>query len=564
MAVAGFRECAQAAGLNGYRWEAPGKRPLNILQTIGNGCAFFDFDNEGNLDILLVGPKVALYRGDGHGGFTDVSQAMGVATLEGHFLGCAVGDYDNDGYPDVYLTAYRGGALLHNEAGKGFKDVTKAAGIAPQPWATTATFFDANRDGHLDLYVGNYVQFGPDTDPQLCASGDIKTSCGPRYYDPEAGHLYLGSGNGTFRDGTQAAGITYLRKNSEAITTSEKASGKCLGVAAADFDGSGHISIALANDEMPGDLLRNTGRGRFENVGQASGTAYDANGGMHGGMGIDWGDVNNDGKLDLFVGTFQNEPKCLYINGGSGFFEERSDQFKLHAAHPLVTFGSKFFDFDNDGFLDLILANGHVQDNINEIDRSAFYRQPTLLFQNQGGQRFEDVSARLLDAGSRRPIVGRGLAVGDYDNDGRRDVLIVDSEGTPLLLHNEFSTSAGNRWVGFALSQPPGAPGGRDAYGAVVTVRAMGGRTRMRHCHADGSYMSSSDKRLHFGLGSAAEIESVTVRWPDGTTEKWPGSGNNPADGGLLANRYHRLVRGTGVPADTRISMRAPAPRPER
>lgn len=515
------------AGLN-YQWKAVGSRPLNILGTIGNGCAFLDYDGDGNQDILLIGSPCALYKGDGKGKFADVSAQTGIASLSGRYLGVAVGDINGDARPDLYVTAYRGGALLQNEGGT-FRDVTKAAGLPSQPWTTSATFLDANGDGSLDLYVGNYVQFGPNTDPQLCESGGLKTACGPRYYDPASGALYLGNGKGGFRDTTKAAGIAYLKKSAEAIATAAKLSGKSLGVASADFDNSGSIGLALANDEMPGDLLQNKGRGRFENIGQLSGTAYDRNGGMHGGMGIDWGDVNNDGKLDLFVGTFQNEAKCLYLNQGDGLFDEQSDRYSLAPARPYVTFGSKFLDFDNDGYLDLLIANGHVQDNIDQVDKSATYRQPTLLLRNEGGERYEDASARLSED-ARRPVVGRGLAVGDYDNDGKVDGLVVDSEGAPLLLHNEGK--AGN-WIGFRLSQPDG---NRLSYGAVVTVKA-GDKTYVRHCRADGSYMSSSDPRVHVGLGDAKAVASVTVRWPGGKTESF----GAPAPG-----QYHLLERGKG------------------
>ncbi len=525
----GFHDRATEAGLN-YRWTATQPRPLNILGTIGNGCAFLDFDGDGNLDILLVGPKIALFLGDGKGAFRDVSASVGLSSLSAHYLGCAIGDVNSDGRPDIYLTAYHGGTLLQNVDGKTLRDTTPTSGIPSQPWTTAAAFLDANGDGNLDLYLGNYVKFGPDTIPQLCTSGKLKTACGPRYYDPEAGRLFLGNGKGAFQDGTKAAGLQYLSKSAEAVETSAKLSGKCLGIAVADYNDSGHPGIALSNDEMPGDLLQNQGKGRFTNTGQLSGTAYDREGGMHGGMGIDWGDINNDLKLDLFVGTFQNEPKCLYINTGKGLFEESGESLGLLSARPYVTFGSKFLDFNNDGWLDLIFCNGHVQDNIDAVDSAATYAQPTLLYQNSEGKRFTEVSEKLMDTTARRKIVGRGLAVGDYDNDGRMDVLIVDSEGAPLLLHNETATE-GN-WIGFSLSQASG--GNRSAYGAVVTVEA-GGRKQIRHCRADGSYMSSSDPRLHFGLGVAKQADTITVRWPDGKTESL---------GPLTGGRYYTWERG--------------------
>lgn len=489
-----FREVAQEAGLT-YRWRIAGKRPLNILQTIGNGCAFLDYDRDGNLDILLVGTPPALYRGDGKGNFTDLSVESGVGALKGHFLGCAVGDYDADGFPDIYLSAYRGGALLKNEGGKSYQEVTRVAGLGPQPWGTSCAFSDVDRDGKLDLYIGNYVQFGPETDPQLCDNSGIKSACGPRFYKPEKSRLFRNLGRGRFGDSTEA-------------WKAHEVEGKALGVAFADPDGSGREALAIANDEMPGDLLANQGMG-FKNIGKESGTAYDDSGNVHGGMGIDWGDYDNDGRFDLFVGTFQNEAKNIYRNEGSGLFTDMSASLGMAPAAPFVTFGAKWLDIDNDGWLDLALANGHVQDNIAEIDKTTTYRQPLFLMRNSEGRAFENVSAR-LDVAARRPIVGRGVATGDYDNDGRIDLLVVDSEGAPLLLHNEVKDAG--HYLTITLE---GKTSNRSGIGAVVTVKG-GGKTITRRCGTDGSYLSASDVRIHFGLGEAPRAESITVRWPSG------------------------------------------------
>ena len=375
-----FTDVSASAGLN-YQWGIAGKRPLNILQTIGNGCAFLDYNNDGNLDILLVGPKLALYQGDGKGHFKDVTHAMGLDKLHGHFLGCAVGDYDNDGYDDLYLSGYRTGILLHNEHGKGFKDVTAAMGLPVQPWGTSCAFADVDGDGKLDLFIGNYVEFGPDK-PQLCkaGTGTLMTSCGPRYYQPEHGALYRNLG-GHFQNVTQPWAV-------------QKTSGKVLGVAFADLDGSLRPSLALANDEVAGDLLQNN-RTKFTNIGATAGTAYDADGSAHGGMGEDWGDYNNDGKPDLVVATFQREAKCIYKNDGKGLFEEQSAALGIgDKGLPYVSFGVKWFDFDNDGWQDLIFASGHVQDNIHAIDSSTDYREPLMLLHNDGGTHFTDLSTQ--------------------------------------------------------------------------------------------------------------------------------------------------------------------------
>jgi hypothetical protein len=413
---------------------------------------------------------------------------------------------------------------------------------------------DVDNDGLLDLFICNYVQFGPDTDPQLCkgSTGEL-TSCGPREYQPEPSRLFRNRGGGRFEDVTRALGF-------------DKLTGKALGVAAADYNASGWQSISVANDEMAGDLMRRVANGKFENIASAVGTAYDENGNVHGGMGTDWGDYDNDGRLDLFVGTFQRETKNLYRQEADGLFVDRAKMLGLAPALPYVTFGAKFLDFDNDGWLDLIIANGHVQDNIAQFERGATYRQPTQLFRNEAGQKYREVTAQMEEM-ARRPIVGRGLAIGDYDNDGWTDVLIVDSEGKPLLLQNTGFRGPGSRardkspsdsrppapgldhWIGFRLIGTGRI--NRDGYGAVVTVEA-GGRKMVRHCHADGSYLSSSDPRVRFGLGTADRIDKLSARWPNGRIETFPA---------LPVDRYHTLVAGTGLASPSQRQTRRTAPR---
>ncbi len=495
---------ASESGLT-YRWTIPGERPLDILQTIGNGSAFLDANGDGNLDVLLVGVPTALFLGDGKGKFTDASATMLPTGMPDHFLGCAVGDYDNDGFADIYLSAYDGGRLLRNVQGGQFQDVTERSGIPKQPWGTSCSFFDANGDGLLDLYVGNYVAFGPNS-TRLCGDGTMSTSCGPRHYDPHKGGLYLQSPGGQFKEATLP-----------------ETSGKVLGVAVAPPHADRPFQVAVANDEMPGDLLVATKKG-WENHGDISGTAFDSTGGLHGGMGADWGDVNGDGMLDLVVMTYQNEDKCLYIAEPGGVFTERSQRMGLKETFPYVAFGCKFFDFDNNGTLDLLIANGHVQSNATEMASGVTYRQPLQLFQNQGDETFVQKTAA-LDSKAREPLVGRGLSVGDYDNDGRVDALVVNSEGAPLLLHNEVP-DAGN-WLSLRLE---GKRSNRDGYGATVIVEADG-RKFLRHCHSDGSYLSASDKRIHVGLGSA-DTARVTVQWSDGDKQVFES---------LSANRLHLL-----------------------
>jgi enediyne biosynthesis protein E4 len=498
-----FRDMAAQAGLR-YRWQITGGRPCNILQTIGNGCAFLDYDGDGNLDILLIGRTLALYRGDGRGRFVETTATAGLDKLSGHFLGCAVGDYDNDGWDDIYVSAYRGGVLLHNEGGRRFREVTAQAGILPQPWGSSCTFADVDGDGRLDLYIGNYVHFGPEVTPQLCESHGFRTSCGPADYTAERGILYRNRGVGRFQDVTKSWGFLGI-------------SGKTLGVAAGPLDRKNRFALALANDQVPGDLISLHGAAS-KNAGEASGMARNADGNVYGGMGIDWGDYDNDGLSDLVITTFRDQAKPVFRNQGGVFAPQDTAALGMHSSLPYVAFGTKWLDYDNDGWLDVMFANGHVQDNIEEIEiinptsPGARFRQPTVLYHNQQGRRFEDASTLLGDAA--RPIVGRGLATGDYDNDGKMDALITNSDGTPLLLHN-VSPDAGN-WL---LIRLEGRKNNRDGYGALITVEA-GGKTLVRHAHADGSYLSSSDKRVHVGLGAATTAD-VTVQWPGGAVDHY-------------------------------------------
>ena len=481
-----------------------GKTPLNILETAGGGAAFLDYDGDGKLDILLVGKRVALYHNEGGGKFRDVSAESGL-TVTGDLMGCAVGDYDNDGKPDIFITGHGVAKLYHNRDGKGhFEEVTAKAGVgphSPQSWATSAGFADLDGDGFLDLVVCHYVEFGPKT-RQLCdfngAKGEkVFAACPPLYYERQSVQVYRNRGNGTFEEKTSLL---------------PKGHGANLGLAFADFNDDGRMDFYVANDAQPGDLYRNDGHWKFTNVGTESTTAYTQDGQEQAGMGADWGDFDGDGRLDLIVSTFDNEAKSLYRNAGEGLFAYSSYQAGIgNASKSRLSFGVSFLDIRNTGFPDLLFANGHVQDTIGQIRPPATFAQPMQLFLNKGDGTFAEATAE-GGAALLKPIVGRALAVGDYDNDGKLDVLVANAEGTPLLLHNESREP--NHWLGVQLVSRQGHG---TTLGARVTL-AMGAGKRVAESQTCRSYLSASDSRVHFGLGKTASISRLTVRWSNGKT----------------------------------------------
>jgi hypothetical protein len=490
-----FRDVAAEAGLQ-FTPDRSLKPPLDILQTAGYGGGFLDYDGDGHLDVLLVGnPLCALFRNLGNGRFQNVTEQVGL-NLRGHWMGCASADYDNDGHADLFLSGYGTAALLHNEGGRFRRVPFPSLG---QAWSTSAAFLDYDGDGFLDLYVGAYLRFGPGT-PRFCPSGKIQLSCSPSHYDAERGRLFRNLNGAGFQDTTVEAGL-------------DTTHGKTLGVAAADYDGDGRIDLYLANDGMPGDLFQNQGKGRFLNIGLESGTSFNREGQEQAGMGVDWGDVNGDTRLDLLVTTFQFEPTSLYLNGTNTFREEGYQRGVGDTTINTLGFGAKFLDADNDRDLDLLIANGHVQDAIGQVQPGVTFAQPCQLFRWEG-ERYAEVSGSGVED-LKKPLVGRGVAIGDYDNDGRLDALITNLNGTPLLLHNE-TTGSGHR-LSLRLEFPNGP---HDATGTVVTYTAAG-RKFVRQVGTGGGYLSTSDPRVHLGLGAAARVEELTIRWPDGSTRSW-------------------------------------------
>jgi hypothetical protein len=497
-----FTEVAAKMGVV-FRWKTVKKEPLNILEISSAGAGFLDYDGDGWQDICLVGPEgVALFRSDGGQRFVNVTAEVGLDRLpKERWHGLASADVDNDGRPDLFLTGYHHQTLLRNDGGKRFVDVTAQSGIVAEAWGTSASFFDADGDGRVDLVLGCYVKFRPGMPEYMDRSG-VKITLGPDAYQGDKLRYFHNLGGFRFREETKQAGFHVTR-------------GKAMGTAVADFNDDGAMDVYVANDEMPGNLFVNDGHGRFVDRGMESGTALSGMGRRQGGMGTAWGDFTNQMKPSLIVTTFTQEPKSLYRNDGGGFFTDVSYTSQLtQGILPWVGFGVVFSDVNKDGWLDLAMANGHVEDLIHRIDPSNDYPQPLKLFLNRRDGTFEDASNTTGD-GFRRSIVGRALAVADWDNDGDPDMLAADLEGTPVLLQNDAPPS-GAHWLG--LHMVGGPKSNRMAIGARIVLKSALGR-QLREIHTDGSYLSSHDPRALFGLGADGVVEEISVRWPDGRTQ---------------------------------------------
>jgi hypothetical protein len=495
-----YRDVAGAAGLR-FSWGHQGRTPLTNLDTFGCGCAFLDVNGDGRPDILLVGePACGLFLNRGDGTFEDITARSGLAQVRGPWKGCAVGDADGDGYLDLLLTGYNALRFLRGGPGEKFLDATAASGLSAQGWGSSAGFMDLEGDGRLDLVIGHYVIFNEHT-PQFCEIvRGVKSGCSPQVYEPQFARLYRNDGHAHFTDISAPAAM-------------DTTHGKALAVGFCDFDGDGKTDFYLANDGTAGDMMQNLGGGRFRNVGLETGTAFGERAQAQAGMGVDWGDYDRDGRFDFAVSAFSGEPYSLYHNLGNTFEHAGARMGISQPTLKPLGFGTKWTDADNDGWLDLVFANGHVYDNVGLIEPGSTYAQPMMLFHNEAGRPFRDIAA---EAGPdlQRPIVGRGLAVGDFDNDGREDLLVVDYEGHPLLLHNE--TEGLNHWLTLRLC---GRPPNSFAYGAVVEARA--GTTRwIAQVSPASSYLSSSDPRVHIGLGAVTRLDSLTVRWPDGARQQ--------------------------------------------
>jgi hypothetical protein len=494
------------ANVSGITWKhtAAHSEQKYLPETTGAGCAFLDYDNDGWMDIYLVNSgkcdfydpspplRNALYRNNRDGTFTDVTEKAGVAA-GGYGQGLAVGDYDGDGFPDIYVTQYGRSILYHNNGDGTFTDVTEKAGVAAPGWSSSAVWFDYDNDGRLDLFVCRFVDF--DKSKNLPCTSDNKVGyCIPHLYKPMASWLFHNNGDGTFTDVSKTSGIG-------------KYPGKGWGVVATDINNDGRMDLFVSNDTVANFLYVNRGHGTFEEIGQQAGVAYSDAGRPRSGMGVDSADFNQDGWMDLFVANIDHEAYALYKNNHDETFDDIAPATGVASATKLMSgWGLKFFDYDNDGSLDLILANGHPDDLIEKIHDNVKYREPLLLFHNSGNG-LKNVSAESGPAFAT-PMSARGLALGDFNNDGAVDVLISNNNEAPVLLRN--NVGSGNHWLGLRLV---GKKANIDAVGARVTYQA-GDLKWSRMKVGGGSYLSSHDPRLVLGIGKSAKIDWIEIDWP--------------------------------------------------
>lgn len=497
-----------------------------LVETTTGGLGFFDFDGDGNLDLFLlnggetpggrspVPVRNALYRNIGKGRFQDVAGRAGVASLPFYGMGVAAADFDNDGKTDLYVTGYPSSALLHNKGNGTFENVGKSAGIENAgEWAASAAWFDYDRDGLLDLFVANYAEFSFE-DKRRCDFAGRPVYCSQTDYKGRPPKLYHNEGNGTFRDVSQQAFV------SEHV-------GRALGVVAVDINADGWVDVFVARDASPNLLLINQKDGTFRDAAFEAEVAFNADGVARAGMGVDAGDVNGDGTPDFIVTNFDTEYHALYQNPGRLPFREITAPSRLAAfTKPYVGWGVRFLDYDNDGDLDLLIVNGHLQENISESNRSVEYREPPLLLANDGNGAFANV-AKEAGAPFATRYLGRGLATGDFDNDGAVDAAFINLNGKPVLLRN--GVGARRQWIGLQLR---GIQSNRDAIGARI-VLTQGRKKLTRWITGGGSFLSTHDRRIVFGLGNNTEPVQIDITWPNGGAQKV---------NGLARNKYHEII----------------------
>jgi hypothetical protein len=517
----------------GITWRhVNGRSPEYYLpETTGAGCAFFDYDNDGWMDIYFVNsgrcdfldprPPLsnALYRNNRDGTFTDVTEKAGVPG-GAYGMGIAVGDYNGDGFPDLYITQYGRNILYRNNGDGTFTDVTEKAGVAAPGWSSSAVWFDYDNDGKLDLFVCRFVDFDKSKN-KFCGNQDTgeRYYCIPRVYEPMPSWLFHNNGDGTFRDVSRETGIA-------------RVSGKAWGAVATDINNDGWMDLFVANDTTPNFLFVNH-KGRFEESGLVAGVAYSQDGRPRSGMGVDAGDYDNDGWQDLFVANVDQEMYSLYHNNHDLSFDDMAEPSGIGRATRLLSgWGVKFLDYDNDGDIDLFLANGHPDDRIEQHSTHVTYKEPFLLFHNNG-RGLENVSS---SAGPvfNESFAARGMAIGDFDNDGAIDILVAVNNGPPVLLKN--LAAKGNHWLGLRLIGKTSNP---DAIGALITWEASDLK-RSRLKSAGGSYLSSHDPREVLGIGPRTKIDRLEIRWPE-PSKRVDTLAN------LAVDHYATIIEGVGL-----------------
>ncbi len=518
-----FTEVSRTAGISSFHHIAGGPQKDYILESKGGGAAVFDYNGDGWLDIFLVSGATfeelenpnaprphrnKLFRNNRDGTFTDVTEAAGLGAW-GWGTGAAAADYDNDGCVDLYVTNYGRNTLYHNNCDGTFTDVTSKAGVEGGSWSTGAAWGDYDRDGRLDLYVARYIDFKREEVPKkgsaapYCQYGGVRVYCGPRGLKPLAGILYHNNGNGTFTDVTQKAmGPNVPRYYSFTPVWM-------------DVNNDGWPDLFVTDDSTPNLLFRNRKDGTFEEIGAVAGCAYSRDGLEQAGMGVDFADYDHDGWLDLFVGNFADDYSTLFRNLGNGTFKDTTEEVGLRAATwPMLTWATKFIDYDLDGWPDLFIVNGHVYPEADQWNMDAGFKQHPQVFRNLRNGKFKDVTASLGNDLLRKEL-GRAAAFGDLDNDGDIDVVVNNLDSTPWLLRCDSPPDA--QWI---LVRLVGTRSNREGLGARVIVRA-GGLDQMQEVHQSGGFCSSNDPRAHFGLGASTVIDELEVRWPSGAVQKF-------------------------------------------
>jgi enediyne biosynthesis protein E4 len=518
-----------------------------LPETMGSGVCVIDYDNDGWPDIFLVNSMdwpehktgksyPALYHNNHDGTFTDVTREAGLA-IETYGLGCAVGDYDNDGYDDLYLTTVGSNHLYHNLGNGKFVDVTAKAGVASPGFSASAVWFDYDNDGKLDLFVTHYIEWSIEKDQYCTLDNKNKSYCTPQTYKGESSHLYHNKGNGVFEDVTKKAGLS-------------DPTSKALGVALIDYDNDGWMDLFVSNDTEPNKLYRNNHDGTFTDVAVNAGVAFSDSGRVRAGMGTDVGDIDGSGFPSLVIGNFTNESTSLYKNDGSGLFADESMHSGIgQATVQSLTFGCFFLDYDLDGRLDVVAANGHVSDDIAVVQPTLRYAQPMGVYRNIGNRKFENVSGK-LGAAIEKPVVGRGLAYADFDNNGDLDLVITANNGLARVLRNENANQ--NDLLRVKLI---GTKSNRDAIGAKVTLTTNSVASLVRMVKSGSSYLSQSELPLTFGLGKPGNVTSarLQITWP---------SGRKDAITGVKPNQFVTIQEGKGILSSVPINFAGPAASP--